>query len=66
MDYIPDAKEINADMGRKGGFEGIGLFPSNGIRPSIHLVCKRYLLMITCGQEADLVNHTSEAVTKVK
>ena len=50
----PDANEFNRDIDGEGLFEGIGLFPSEFIGASEHLVCKGDLLMVASGEEAHL------------
>ena len=52
---IPNANEVDIDVHRECLLECGALLPSGLISLEEHLVCKRYLLMIACRKEANLM-----------
>ena len=59
--HVPYAQELDLDIDRKGLLERGRLLPPDPVRPCVHLVCKRNLLPIVSGQQADLVDHACKA-----
>jgi hypothetical protein len=54
MSNLPDTYELDGYIDREGLLECIRLFPSDLIDTSEHLVGEGNLLVIACGEKADL------------
>jgi len=54
----PHADEFDLDVDGERAFEFVGLLPAEAGRIGVHPVRERDLLMVPCGEEADLVRPT--------
>ena len=52
--HLPNAEQLDAHVDAERLFERSRLFPAEVVFSSIHLVRKRYLLLVPAGEQADL------------